>query len=383
MISLQQYSLKNFITLWEEACFPLRVSKIKSPDFKSLCLHITDRLGENRIILWKFSESEQLAFLQASPASMRNPPSYLTMARAQAEGGWIEHVHFEGARLSWMVRHGDDWFRWFIEDGRLRLEKATALKTSSRKMSDPLKVKTLIETHEEFWRKFHAAALEKFRSKTIAKLDLTIEKIQKEKNNLEADTLYQKAHELLTEGHHDEANLLYEKAKKNRVKLQGAEKRISELEEQKRNILTMTPDDLLGLESQKSKKMPFGPTTSTAGGKKLLCGLKSFEWGQIAYGRSALENEYVTFKWGSPNDCWLHTRLAQSSHVVIKMKAKGPPSLEHLICAGKICVENSSQKKGGKVEVVYTPIKYVRKVKGAGPGKVTYSREKSLLIDPD
>jgi predicted ribosome quality control (RQC) complex YloA/Tae2 family protein len=43
----------------------------------------------------------------------------------------------------------------------------------------------------------------------------------------------------------------------------------------------------------------------------------------------------------------------------------------------------SDLKKGGQGDVIYTRRKWVRKAKGAGPGSVTVTQEKSLFIRLD
>jgi predicted ribosome quality control (RQC) complex YloA/Tae2 family protein len=103
---------------------------------------------------------------------------------------------------------------------------------------------------------------------------------------------------------------------------------------------------------------------------------------QLWMGRSALENQILLSKVASPSDIWMHIRGMPSAHVIVKnQKGKAPPP-KVLEEAGRWVVEAGMTKKqrvGERVEVIYTPAKWVRAVKGS-PGRVTLQRFETLLV---
>jgi len=104
----------------------------------------------------------------------------------------------------------------------------------------------------------------------------------------------------------------------------------------------------------------------------------------IVVGRTAAENDEVTFRVAKGRDLWMHVRGRPGSHVVIRVPdLTRPPPLETLLDAAILAVHNSRARGSTKVEVSYTQRKNVRKPRGASPGSVTMSGEKTLLVDPD
>jgi len=101
----------------------------------------------------------------------------------------------------------------------------------------------------------------------------------------------------------------------------------------------------------------------------------------IFVGKSAQHNEYVTFQLGDRQDIWLHARGMPGSHVIIKAGSRDVP--EHtLLEAAALAAYYSKGQNSTKVEVTYVPQKFVRKVKGAHPGLVTYTNDRSLNVKP-
>lgn len=102
---------------------------------------------------------------------------------------------------------------------------------------------------------------------------------------------------------------------------------------------------------------------------------------QVLYGENAEANDYLTAKLAKPDDIWLHVRGAVSAHVIIRTNRKperiGPEALRF---AAELAVRNSPSKHSGLVAVDYTLKKYVRKPRGAKPGSVIYSHEKTIDV---
>ncbi len=102
---------------------------------------------------------------------------------------------------------------------------------------------------------------------------------------------------------------------------------------------------------------------------------------EIWVGRTSQDNDRLTFREARGNDFWLHVRGRRGTHVVIPARS-GPPDLDTLLDAATLALKHSGISPGDRVEVCYTRVKHVRKVPGR-PGLVTFSQEKSLLVDLD
>ncbi len=103
----------------------------------------------------------------------------------------------------------------------------------------------------------------------------------------------------------------------------------------------------------------------------------------ILVGKTAKDNDAVTFKVSRPDDLWLHARGTPGSHVVVKLEKKQQVHPETLKDAATLALFYSDLRKSGKGEVIYTLRKNVRKPKGAKPGSVTVTQEKNLWIFVD
>lgn len=99
----------------------------------------------------------------------------------------------------------------------------------------------------------------------------------------------------------------------------------------------------------------------------------------IYVGRNNKQNEYVTHRLADKEDIWLHTLDIPGSHVIIK---SSEPSIQTLEEAAQLAAYFSKAQQSDSVPVDYTKVKYVRKPRGAKPGFVTYSEEKTLFVTP-
>lgn len=101
----------------------------------------------------------------------------------------------------------------------------------------------------------------------------------------------------------------------------------------------------------------------------------------ILVGKTAKENDYLTFKVAKPDDLWLHARGTPGSHVVVRLEKGSAVPPETLKDAATLTLWFSDLRKSGKGEVIYTLRKFVKKVKGQKPGAVMVDREKSVWIE--
>ena len=103
----------------------------------------------------------------------------------------------------------------------------------------------------------------------------------------------------------------------------------------------------------------------------------------IFIGRSGRENDQVTFDIGGADDTWLHARGVPGSHVLIRwLRPQDDEDVETVETAAAMAAFYSSGREGGQVEVDVTRRRNVRKIKGAGPGMVTYRNERTILVRP-
>jgi len=101
----------------------------------------------------------------------------------------------------------------------------------------------------------------------------------------------------------------------------------------------------------------------------------------IWVGRNSRQNDIVTFDKGGGDDLWLHARDVPGAHVVIKHDGREIPE-ELVNNAASIAAYYSGKRTEGSVIVDVTQCKYVRKIKGAAPGMVTYRNEETRAVPP-
>ena len=103
----------------------------------------------------------------------------------------------------------------------------------------------------------------------------------------------------------------------------------------------------------------------------------------IFVGRSGRDNDAVTFGVAGPDDTWLHARGVPGSHVIVRWQQQGteedPETIE---AAAALAAHYSAARGSASVEVDVTRRRFVRKIKGAGPGMVTYRNERTISVRP-
>jgi predicted ribosome quality control (RQC) complex YloA/Tae2 family protein len=103
----------------------------------------------------------------------------------------------------------------------------------------------------------------------------------------------------------------------------------------------------------------------------------------IYIGRSGAENDAVTFDVAGADDTWLHARGVPGSHVIVRWRNPAVPEDEETLRrAASLAAYYSAARTSGTVEVDATRRRYVRKIKGTGPGMVTYRNERTIAVRP-
>ncbi|KNF08731.1 putative RNA-binding protein, snRNP like protein [Gottschalkia purinilytica] len=101
----------------------------------------------------------------------------------------------------------------------------------------------------------------------------------------------------------------------------------------------------------------------------------------IFVGKNNKQNDYLTLKFASKEDIWLHTKNIPGSHVIIKSQNKEVPE-NTIIEAAKLAAYYSKAKMSSNVPVDYTERKYVKKPNGAKPGMVIYDTNSTIYVTP-
>ena len=104
---------------------------------------------------------------------------------------------------------------------------------------------------------------------------------------------------------------------------------------------------------------------------------------QMYVGRNSKENDLLLRQIATARDMWLHAKQIHGSHVIIRNPENRPdipmPTLQQ---AAKIAAFFSKARHTSYAPVDYTWARYVVKPKGSAPGFVTYTREKTLYVEP-
>ncbi len=187
------------------------------------------------------------------------------------------------------------------------------------------------------------------------------------------------------------AQIYFEKAKQADAKVREAGKRKAEIEKQIEELSQLKRD----LEGEGSLKK-LDRIEETLKSRHVLSyrgeeveqfrlPYKKYEYKgyEIRVGRSARDNDALTFKHAGKEDIWLHVQGHSGSHVVIC----NPQRLEQLPkevleYAAGLAVSFSAAKHASYVPVVYTRVKHVRKPRKSPPGTVIPEQAKTIFADP-
>ena len=131
-------------------------------------------------------------------------------------------------------------------------------------------------------------------------------------------------------------------------------------------VEAQAPAPVQGRKAARAPRVPYRKFTSASGAPILV-------------GRSARDNDALTFRVGRGNDLWLHARSVQGAHVIVPGAGESPDA-GTLGDAALLAAHFSSARGQDGVEVAWTRCKYVRKPKGARPGSVLVTQEKALRV---
>ncbi len=151
------------------------------------------------------------------------------------------------------------------------------------------------------------------------------------------------------------------------------------------------PRRKLGISEGDAAK-PAGPKPPTTAapkrqqdvpGKFVPWRFRSKEGWDVLIGRSSEANDHLTLHIARPEDYWFHAHGCPGSHVVLRRgKGANEPSKATLDEVASWAAFHSKARTAGKVPVIYTQKKYVRKPRGAKAGTVYVEREKMIMVRP-
>lgn len=102
----------------------------------------------------------------------------------------------------------------------------------------------------------------------------------------------------------------------------------------------------------------------------------------IWVGKSAKDNDKLTFHCSKGSDWWLHAHNYPGSHVVISLPKGHEPEEAVIKDAAELALRFSKAKDMRGGEVCFTQVKFLKPVK-ASPGQVLVSKHKILKVDLD
>jgi predicted ribosome quality control (RQC) complex YloA/Tae2 family protein len=111
--------------------------------------------------------------------------------------------------------------------------------------------------------------------------------------------------------------------------------------------------------------------------------LKSAEGWDVLIGRNNEGNDYLTHHLARPEDYWFHVHGAAGSHVVLRRgKGANEPSRATVEEVASWAAFYSQARTAGRVPVIVTRKKYVRKPKKGPPGLALCTHEKTVMVRP-
>ncbi len=180
----------------------------------------------------------------------------------------------------------------------------------------------------------------------------------------------------------ENAQAMFERARKRENRRVQAEAREAELKSSAAELDALLAD----LEDSSDAELAellgrYRPAEKTQGRLEIGIRYQGPHGFRVIVGRSARENEVVTFKLAKSRDLWLHVQGYTGSHVIIQAENDEVP-FDTVLFAAQLAAAYSKAAQSDNVPVDYTLRKNVWKPKGAAPGAVHYSQQKTVYVTP-
>ncbi len=100
---------------------------------------------------------------------------------------------------------------------------------------------------------------------------------------------------------------------------------------------------------------------------------------EIVVGRSARQNEQITFEVAKAEDLWLHARGAPGAHVIIRNGGQ-PIQPETLRMAAQLAAFYSKLRGEKAATVIFTPRRFISRAPGGHTGQVLVRQEETITV---
>ncbi len=132
----------------------------------------------------------------------------------------------------------------------------------------------------------------------------------------------------------------------------------------------------------RSEPPPSDPERGIFQGRSIARRFVSPDGFTVLVGKSAADNDLLTFKLGAPRDVWLHVAADSGSHVVVRNPDGARLPRETLRFAAGLAAGYSKARAGGRVAVHLCTCADVRKPRGFPAGKVQLERYETVHAAP-
>lgn len=102
---------------------------------------------------------------------------------------------------------------------------------------------------------------------------------------------------------------------------------------------------------------------------------------EILVGRNNVQNDELTFRTARRTDLWLHAQKLHGAHVILCCRDHTPDEAS-VYQAACLAAYFSEGAQAGRVAVDATMVRFVKKPKGARPGMVVYTDQRTILAEP-
>lgn len=177
------------------------------------------------------------------------------------------------------------------------------------------------------------------------------------------------------------AENLYRKSKNQKLEISNLKENIATRQEQLNKLQEQLQeitdsDSIKGIRNLQPEKSNSKPTQQLPYHRFVV---EKFE---IFVGKNAKANDELTLKVSHKDDLWLHARDVPGSHVIIRQQAGKNIPKTVLERAAELAAWYSKRKNDSLCPVIYTPRKYIRKIKGTPAGMVKVEKEDVIMVTP-
>ncbi len=144
----------------------------------------------------------------------------------------------------------------------------------------------------------------------------------------------------------------------------------------------VSPADVMAL--PRRSRRAAAPARTAREGKEAARRLKpvlELDGCRFYVGRNGRQNDLLTFSLAKKTDAWCHANDVPGSHVIVR-RAEGPPTDEDRRRGAVLAAYFSFARQAGKAAVDVTDVAHVRRIPGGGPGRVSYTHQRTFHVDP-